>query len=71
MKTYILLYIFISILFPVQAMAYVDPGSGSMILQIILGGIAGLLLIIKFYWDRFLKMVKIRKKKGRAGKMIF
>ena len=62
MKTYILIFIFIFILFPVRAMAYLDPGSGSMILQIILGGIAGLLLIIKFYWDRFLKMIKIRKK---------
>lgn len=35
-------------------LAYVDPGSGSMILQLVLGGVAGLAVVIKLYWRRFL-----------------
>jgi len=45
-----------------NAYAYIDPGSGSMILQLILGGIAGLVVIIKLYWGRFLTMLGIREK---------
>lgn len=36
------------------AHAYLDPGSGSMILQVLLGGIAGAAVVIKMYWRRFL-----------------
>lgn len=35
------------------AYAYLDPGTGSMILQLLLGGVAGLLVIGKLYWHRF------------------
>ncbi len=34
------------------AHAYLDPSTGSMILQIILGGIAGLMVAGKLYWAR-------------------
>jgi hypothetical protein len=34
------------------AQAYLDPGTGSMILQVILGGVAGLLVAGKLYWAR-------------------
>ncbi len=37
------------------AQAYLDPGTGSMILQIILGGVAGLLVAGKLYWARLKK----------------
>ena len=36
-----------------NAAAYLDPGTGSMILQIILGGVAGLMVIGKLYWAKF------------------
>jgi hypothetical protein len=36
------------------AQAYLDPGTGSMILQLILGGVAGALIVLKLYWHRFL-----------------
>jgi hypothetical protein len=32
--------------------AYLDPGSGSMMLQLILGGFAGLGVILKLSWHR-------------------
>lgn len=34
------------------ARAYLDPGTGSMILQVILGGVAGALVVLKLYWNR-------------------
>ncbi len=34
------------------AWAYLDPGTGSIILQVLLGGFAGALVIVKLYWHR-------------------
>lgn len=34
------------------ASAYLDPGSGSVILQVILGGLAGLAVAGKLFWQR-------------------
>ena len=42
------------------AHAYLDPGTGSMILQILLGGVAGLVLAIKLYWHKFLSLCGVR-----------
>lgn len=36
------------------AYAYVDPGAGSMVLQLLLGGVAGLLVIFKLWWRSIL-----------------
>ena len=35
-----------------EAHAYLDPGAGSMLLQILLGGLAGLGVLGKLYWHR-------------------
>jgi hypothetical protein len=42
------------------AYAYLDPGTGSMILQVLLGGVAGVALVGKLYWHRFLVMIGAR-----------
>ena len=34
------------------AFAYLDPGTGSILLQALLGGVAGGLVIVKLYWSR-------------------
>lgn len=34
------------------AFAYLDPGTGSLLLQLVLGGIAGLATITKLYWQQ-------------------
>jgi len=34
------------------AHAYLDPGTGSVILQVLLGGLAGLAVAIKLFWHR-------------------
>ena len=34
--------------------AYLDPASGSMLLQLILGGIAGTIVAVRLFWHRIL-----------------
>ena len=34
------------------ANAYLDPGTGSMLVQMLLGGVAGALVVGKLYWHR-------------------
>lgn len=41
-----------------EAFAYLDPGSGSMILQLLLGGIAGAVMVLKLYWRRLVNLFK-------------
>jgi hypothetical protein len=42
------------------AWAYLDPGTGSMMLQVLLGGIAGAVVVGKLYWYRFREFVTSR-----------
>jgi len=42
-------------------LAYLDPGSGSMILQMIAGGTAAIAVSAKLYWRRVAKFLRIRK----------
>lgn len=39
-------------LLPSHAHAYIDPGTGGLIIQIVAGGIAGSLVILRLYWGR-------------------
>ena len=41
--------------------AYLDPGSGSMMLQVIAGGLAAAAVTMKVYWRRLLVFLHIRK----------
>ncbi len=41
--------------------AYLDPGSGSMILQAVAGGAAAVAVMGKLYWGRLLRFFRIRK----------
>lgn len=43
------------------ALAYLDPGSGSMLLQLLLGGVAALGVTAKLTWRRLLKTLGLRK----------
>lgn len=42
-------------------LAYLDPGSGSMILQILAGGVAAVAVTVKLYWNRLLRFLRIKK----------
>lgn len=43
------------------AYAYIDPGSGSMIVQGVLAAIAAIALTAKLWWHRLLVLLRIRK----------
>ena len=45
-----------------SAYAYLDPGTGSMMLQVILGGIAAVGVAIKLYWHRLRAALGMSKK---------
>ncbi|MBF0272374.1 MAG: hypothetical protein HQL98_09960 [Magnetococcales bacterium] len=47
---FIVLFLISLSVYPVTAHAYIDPISGSMYLQVLLGGIVGMAGIIKLYW---------------------
>ena len=39
-------------------LSYLDPGSGSMILQALAGGIAGAVVVVKLYWGRLKRALR-------------
>ncbi len=51
-----------SLLMPRQAHAYLDPGSGSFLLQILIAGLLGAGVAVKAYWG------KIKALFGRSSK---
>ena len=48
-------------------LGYLDPGSGSMILQIIAGGVAAIGVGITMWWRRLLRFLRIRKPEDEAA----
>ncbi len=46
----------------VDALAYLDPGTGSMLLQVILGGIAAIGVALKLYWHKLRAALGMAKK---------
>jgi hypothetical protein len=48
--------------------AYLDPGSGSMLVQLLLGGVAGAAVIIKLGWERFRDMFRSSRGKDSGTK---
>jgi len=52
-------------LFPVlDAFAYIDPGTGSMILQSLIGALVGAGIILKVYWTKIKFALLDRKSKN-------
>jgi hypothetical protein len=45
-----------------ELLAYLDPGSGSMLLQVLLGGIAGIAVSIKMFGKRIFRIFTFWKK---------
>ena len=44
-----------------STLAYLDPGTSSMILQILAGGLAAAGVATKVFWGRILRLLRIRK----------
>lgn len=56
---YVAMFLFLSSLSGV-AHAYLDPGTGSLVIQLVLGGVVGVLAIVKLYWHK-LRALVLRK----------
>ena len=52
-----------------QAYAYIDAGTGSLILQMLLGGLFGMMFVLKVYWRRLTGQVSrlLSRKKSVGG----
>ena len=68
-STVALLSVFLAVIFLVgsesAAWAYLDPGSGSLILQIALGALVGFFATLKIYWNK-IKAFFLPKKPGQS-----
>lgn len=52
--------------FPAAAHAqYLDPGSSSILVQVLLGGIVGLAAIVKLYWSKIRGVLSWSRKSPR------
>ena len=47
--------------------AYLDPATGGMLLQLVLGGIGGLAIVLKFGWRRIARTLGFAKPNNEAG----
>lgn len=52
MKSCLIVAVVMSIGVPTSAYAYIDPGTGSLIIQGIIGAIAGIGVTAKIYWHK-------------------
>lgn len=46
---------------------YLDPGSGSILIQVLLGGFVGLAAILKLYWHKIRRVLPGAKKAPPDG----
>lgn len=53
--------------FPSSAYAYLDPGTGSYMLQILLGLLVGALFMVKTFWKNLKESVKNFFKRGEES----
>ena len=53
--------VILTMLVPLDSFAYLDPGTGSALLQGIIGGVVAIGFVLKLYWHRILRFLGIRK----------
>lgn len=51
----------LGLIFVVPAYAYLDPGTGSMVLQGLLAGIAAAIFTGRLWWHRLLVLLRLRQ----------
>lgn len=64
MKT-LLFFSLLFLLVPQKVQAYLDPGTGSFIIQIIVGGGLGLAFLIKKYWSNLIALITKKLKNDK------
>lgn len=56
------------LLIATDTLAYLDPGTGSMLLQVILGGVAAVGVVIKLYWHKLRVAIGLSRKSDPEDK---
>lgn len=59
--------VFLATMASAPAWAYLDPGTGSMMLQLMLGGVAGAMVVGKLYLKRATDFFRHFGRRKRAG----
>ncbi len=62
----VILAVFAVLAAEVPAQAYLDPGAGSIVLQVVLGGTAAAGVILKLFWHRLSS--PFRRRQSEDGK---
>jgi len=62
------LVILLSFLFPRPVYAYIDPGTGSIIIQVLIGSLVGGLAIVGIFWRQVTSFFKRLLSGGRKRK---
>ncbi len=55
-----------AVLYAGPAWAYLDPGTGSMLLQGLIGAVAALAFTLKLYWHKFTGLFKSKRPSDQA-----
>ena len=66
----VILSAIVILLMPGIAAAYIDPGTGSYILQMVMGGVLAGLFAIKIYWNKIITAFRKKppeEKKDESG----
>jgi hypothetical protein len=66
----IVLIISFLFVFPGEVYAYIDPGSGSYLTQVVLGFVFGGLFMIKLYWNKIKNAIFKNKSKDKKEKSL-
>ena len=64
-KSFVMITAAFLILYPETAAAYLDPGTGSMVVQMIVGAIAGVGITLKLYWHKIARFFRSKKSESR------
>jgi len=62
-----LMFLAILALVAMPAHAYLDPGTGSMLLQVILGGLAAVGVAMKMFWHRIVAFFRPGRRKDTGS----
>ena len=57
----------LALLVTTPAQAYIDPGSGSMVLQLVIAGIVGGWFAVKGYWGKIVSCFKKENKETKRS----
>ena len=50
----------------ILAAQYLDPGAGSIVIQVLVAGAVGVAAVTKFYWKRIVALFRRGDRRGRS-----